>query len=41
MTYTLTNNRGQIIDTMTDAHGRALLALWIRVNRSLGTIAKA
>jgi hypothetical protein len=40
MTYTLTNKRGQIIDMMTDAHGRNLLALWIRVNRGLGAVAK-
>ena len=40
MTYTLTNERGQIIDMMTDAHGRSLLAIWIRTNRALGTIAK-
>ena len=40
MTYTLTNDRGQILDTMMDVYGRNLLALWIKANRRLGVIVK-
>ena len=38
--YTLTDTQGRVIDRMTDAYGRDLLAVWLWANRRNGAISR-